>query len=69
MSSIAEIKAAVESLSLEEAQKLLHLLSTKVKQDSPTTKRRIAELHAGAISMADDFDEPLPDAFWLGKDA
>lgn len=24
-------------------------------------------LHLGAISMSEDFDEPLPDEFWLGK--
>jgi antitoxin (DNA-binding transcriptional repressor) of toxin-antitoxin stability system len=27
---------------------------------------RIAGLHLGAIWMSDDFDEPLPDQFWLG---
>ena len=26
---------------------------------------RIADLHPGAISTAPDFDEPLPDVFWL----
>jgi hypothetical protein len=24
-------------------------------------------LHLGAISMSEDFDEPLPDEFWSGK--
>lgn len=27
---------------------------------------RILGLHAGAIQMREDFDEPLPDEFWLG---
>ncbi len=31
-------------------------------------KKRVAGLHAGAIFVADDFDEPLPDAFWLGEE-
>jgi antitoxin (DNA-binding transcriptional repressor) of toxin-antitoxin stability system len=31
-----------------------------------STKPRIAGLHKGAILMSDDFDEPLPDDFWLG---
>jgi hypothetical protein len=26
---------------------------------------RIAGLHRGAIQTSDDFDEPLPDDFWL----
>jgi hypothetical protein len=24
-------------------------------------------LHSGAVWMSDDFDEPLPDSFWLGE--
>ena len=26
-------------------------------------------LHAGMMEMSPDFDDPLPDSFWLGKDA
>ena len=26
-------------------------------------------LHAGMMDMSPDFDDPLPDSFWLGKDA
>ena len=29
---------------------------------------RVLGLHAGGWTMADDFDAPLPDSFWLGKD-
>lgn len=25
-------------------------------------------LHPGAIWISDDFDDPLPDAFWLGEE-
>ncbi len=32
-----------------------------------TTTTRIAGLHQGAISTSDDFNDPLPDDFWLGK--
>jgi antitoxin (DNA-binding transcriptional repressor) of toxin-antitoxin stability system len=28
--------------------------------------RRILGLHKGAWNVSDDFDEPLPDAFWSG---
>jgi len=28
---------------------------------------RTPGLHRGAIIMSDDFDEPLPDEFWLGE--
>ena len=30
------------------------------------SKRRVAGLNRGAMRMRDDFDEPLPDSFWLG---
>lgn len=35
----------------------------------PALKERILGAHPGAMTMRDDFDEPLPDEFWLGKDA
>jgi antitoxin (DNA-binding transcriptional repressor) of toxin-antitoxin stability system len=33
---------------------------------NPPIQTRVAGLHAGAIWTSDDFDEPLPDALWLG---
>ncbi len=36
----------------------------------PKKKKRIPGLHEGNIVyMAEDFDAPLPDGFWLGDDA
>jgi antitoxin (DNA-binding transcriptional repressor) of toxin-antitoxin stability system len=29
--------------------------------------RRVANLHSGAIEVSPDFDEPLPDEFWVGQ--
>ncbi len=34
--------------------------------EKPT--KRIAPLHPGAWHVSEDFDEPLPDDFWLGKE-
>ena len=31
------------------------------------TQERKPGLHPGAFIMSDDFDEPLPDSFWLGE--
>jgi Protein of unknown function (DUF2281) len=40
------------------------------KQKQPSQKKpRVAGLHAGQTWISKDFDEPLPDEFWLGKDA
>jgi antitoxin (DNA-binding transcriptional repressor) of toxin-antitoxin stability system len=33
----------------------------------PTSPGRRLGLHPGAIEVADDFDDPLPDEFWLGE--
>lgn len=30
-------------------------------------KNRVFGLHRGEFWISDDFDEPLPDQFWLGK--
>ena len=30
--------------------------------------RRILDLNRGAVRAGSDFDEPLPDAFWLGEE-
>ena len=35
---------------------------------APTKKKRIAGLNRGSIWTSEDFDEPLPDEFWLGKE-
>ena len=32
------------------------------------SQRRIAGLNKGEIWTSDDFDEPLPEAFWLGAE-
>jgi hypothetical protein len=32
-------------------------------------KPRRLGLHPGTATMADDFDAPLPDSFWLGEDS
>lgn len=34
---------------------------------NPLPQRRVANLHKGAMQMHNDFNEPLPDAFWLGE--
>lgn len=33
-----------------------------------TKKKRIAGLNRGTIWTSEDFDEPLPDEFWLGQE-
>jgi len=51
-----------------------HLLQQKAKTGVPQhangdaqTPRRVGNLHPGNFQMSDDFDDPLPDEFWLGE--
>ena len=33
-----------------------------------SNKKRVAGLNRGSISTSEDFDEPVPDEFWLGQE-
>ena len=41
--------------------------SAQGKVAAPSQKQRIFDLHPGAMIMSEDFDDELPDEFWLGK--
>ncbi len=45
---------------------IMPLIDDDINTDTDTTKKpRILGMHPGAITMSDDFDDPLPDEFWL----
>ena len=35
---------------------------------APAKKKRVAGLNRGTIWTSEDFDQPLPDEFWLGHE-
>jgi hypothetical protein len=39
-----------------------------VRMENAPETGRVLGLHEGRIWMSDDFDDPLPDAFWLDGD-
>ena len=41
---------------------------TRPRYDPFPVKKRVAGLGKGTIEMAPDFDDPLPDSFWLGQE-
>ncbi|HRJ43795.1 MAG TPA: hypothetical protein PL105_18050 [Caldilineaceae bacterium] len=57
------IKEGTEVLPMEKETPLARL--TPVDTSDPP---RVPGLFAGQIWMSDDFDDPLPDSFWLGDD-
>jgi antitoxin (DNA-binding transcriptional repressor) of toxin-antitoxin stability system len=72
-------KPMLKTIDLQEAQvRLRELLSQELQgegfvltEDNIPVARvipifsRVAGLHAGAIWTSEDFDEPLPDRFWI----
>ena len=32
------------------------------------SRQRVLGLHTGAVMVSEDFDDPLPDDFWLGNE-
>ena len=69
MSTLEEIEAAAETLPAGEKQALLEFLAANLQRANVTPADRVPGLHAGAWEVAADFDAPLADEFWLGRDA
>ena len=64
MSTKELIKAEIETMN----EKQLNDIYSLVKQLSQTSQRkRVGGLNPGSITVSEDFDEPLPDEFWLGE--
>jgi hypothetical protein len=53
-------------VTLEEGVKGVTTIQVEVEATAP--KKRVMGLHPGSIWMSDDFDDPLPDAFWVGEE-
>ena len=76
MSTLTEIEAAADALPKEQKEQLLAFLAARLGRTldsigivTSSSSARHAGLHAGAWEVAQDFDAPLPDEFWLGRDA
>ncbi len=75
MRTLLEIESAINELSLAELADLERLVRDELRERrnaktaDATASPRVLGLHEGAWSVADDFDTPLPEEFWLGTDA
>lgn len=58
----------LQQLPFADGQAVHVRIEPKVESDGQT-EPRVLGLHQGMVTMSEDFDEPLPDSFWLGKDA
>ena len=61
---LAQLPEPVQNRLATHFLKELEEAETKMAQQ---LRKRIAGLGQGTIVIAEDFDEPLPDAFWLDE--
>ena len=62
-----DILTQVRDLPIYQRKQLITELVESLTEKRSTAERR-AGLHAGStIYISDDFDDPLPDSFWLGE--
>lgn len=56
-------------LPADQQKKLIHELVEVLAKPAPQpVKERVFGLTKGTFTMSDDFDDELPDEFWLGDD-
>jgi hypothetical protein len=71
--TLQELIQEAQRLSWQEqfhlATRLLQWAEAKMpaQVEAASPRQRQPDLHPGAFVVADDFDDPLPDSFWLGE--
>ena len=61
---LAQALAGNEVIITEHGKPVARLVPVPV---APPKKKRVAGLNRGTIRTSEDFDQPLPDEFWLAK--
>lgn len=70
LDTTSEVLNKLQTLPPEQKQQVLdfvEFLTQKYAQPEQTRKKRVLGLNRGKYRMSDDFNNPLPDEFWLGK--
>lgn len=62
LAELLRLTAAGDEVIIAEGNKPL----ARLVQIDHGQKKRVAGLNAGSISTGEDFDDPLPDEFWIG---
>ena len=60
---LAQALAGHEVIIIDRGQPVARLVPV-----APAKKKRVAGLNRGTIWTSEDFDQPLPDEFWLGQE-
>ena len=63
---VSELESTSEDLLSEVLQFVKSIKRQQPISISTVPSQRIPNLEQGKIIMSDDFNEPIPDSFWLG---
>jgi hypothetical protein len=66
----SELIAKFQTLAPEQQQQVLdfvEFLAQKYAQTQKPPEKRVFDLNKGEIWMSDDFNDTLPDEWWMGK--
>jgi mRNA-degrading endonuclease RelE of RelBE toxin-antitoxin system len=66
----SEVVTKLQTLAPEQQKQVfdfIDFLAQRYPQSQETPQQRVPDLNKGQIIMSDDFDDPLPDEFWLGE--
>ncbi|MCC5625940.1 DUF2281 domain-containing protein [Nostoc sp. CHAB 5715] len=70
LDSTSKLIAKLQTLAPEQQQQVLdfvEFLAQKYAQPQQSPQEQVLGLNQGKIWISDDFNEPLPDEFWLGE--
>ena len=65
---IGEDDRPVENIVEENADRYLKNLEHTAAHPDPQSAKRVSGLGRGTITIAEDFDAPLPDSFWVDEE-
>lgn len=65
---ISELNSVPKPLLAEVLSFIRAVKNKNMRSSEQLGFQRVAGLHEGQIWISDDFNDPLPDEFWLGDD-
>jgi hypothetical protein len=65
---VSELTLAPETLLIEVLSFIRATKNKSIQLSKSTDFHRVAGLHEGQIWISDDFNDSLPDEFWLGNE-
>ena len=66
---VKELSIAPEPLLIRVLELIQTAKSSSSEMAVSSQELRMPGLHSGQVWMSEDFNDPLPDEFWLGEDS